>query len=139
MKKLITIIILISITTLAPAQTLMLSVQRSVVKAEMRRVEGFTLTDSLPDFLQYKRGSQTIAYEFEKVGWWKWICITASITMPKEDSEAFVLGKLDCNCWKPTGPNTWLYETNVFDSPVIVQRTSNNNNTITFTYKLSKP
>lgn len=131
MKPLITLIILLSITTLK-AQPLMLSVRKATVVAEMRTCRDFKRTRTEADYLEYKKGETTIAFIFSKERG-KWLCSSASITMPEAVEASFIVSKTGCNCWIPITYNTWLYETRQFDAPVIVERTSTNG-CATFTY-----
>jgi len=133
MKTIITTI-LILITTFGQGQTLMLSVRKATVKAEMRNYKEYQITESYQDYLEYTKDSSSVAYEFERNGN-KWICSSASITMQQSQEAVFIDAKTGCNCWAQTGENSWLYETNVFDVPVVVTRTKQAR-TVTFTYKL---
>ncbi len=130
-RTLLALIILLSVTTLK-AQTLMLSVRKATVIAEMRTCRDYKRTRTEADYIEYQNGSTTIAFCFSKERH-KWLCSSASITMPESVEASFIVSKTGCNCWIPLTYNTWLYETYQFDTPVIVERTSTNGNA-TFTY-----
>jgi hypothetical protein len=131
MKPLITLIILLSIATLK-AQPLMLSVRKATVIAEMRTCRDFKRTRTEADYLEYQKGEITIAYVFAK-NKHKWLCSSASITMPENKEASFIVSKTGCHCWEPIDYDSWLYETNHFDAPVLVKRTATNG-CATFTY-----
>lgn len=128
MKKLLTILLLITTTGLT-AQTLMLSETKGRIVFEMRRYSTFHRVQS--DTLRYQRGTTTIDYLFTGKR-----CTAASISMPANEAEAFITEKTSCNCWKPVAPDEWIYETNVFDNPVTVVR-SEKANSVKFTYRFN--
>lgn len=129
MKKTLTILILLT-TIGAHSQPLMLSCRKATIKAEMRRNAEWQVEQSKVG-LKYTYGVKTIEY-----GLIGRICVTASIEMPTNQAEKFVTDKLDCNCWCEAGIDTWVYNTQLFDSPVIVNRTIQGDKT-KFTYKLN--
>jgi hypothetical protein len=135
MKKSLTTI-LILITLAGYSQPLMLSVRKATVQAEMRQHRDFIKITNFPDYIEYQRGTDVIAYEFERDGG-KWICIKASIEMAKADEDKFIESKTGCNCWTLIEDDTWLYETNLFDTPVLVKRTYNGES-VKFTYTFAE-
>ena len=115
MKKTLTILLIIASTTLS-AQSLMLSCRKGTIKAEMRRYPEW-VEQHTENGLKYVRGAETVFYGLNDN-----LCTFASIEMPSTEAERFVLAKLDCNCWCEVGPDQWLYNTQLFDSPVMVKR-----------------
>jgi len=120
--------ILILTASAAFSQSLMLSVSKSRIRSEMSHYSDRQRTNS--DTLQYIKDSTMIEYLFTDR-----LCSEASIEMPTYSAECFVQEKLDCNCWKPTGADTWQYQTNVFTSPVPVVRIWKENS-VKFKYRL---
>jgi len=121
MKKLLVLILFFSMTYVQ-AQPLMLSCRKACVKAELRNYAEYTRVSSNSDQLNYQKGDILISYGFEKVPWGK-ICTFASITMPKTQEQSFIDKKTGCNCWLPIENDGWVFETHMFDSPVMVRRT----------------
>ena len=136
MKKYILTLILIASAALSTnAQTLMLSVRKATIQAQMRAYPEYVSTVNASDYLEYQKDSIAIGYRFElnsgKLG--KWICNEVYITMPLSRELAFIDLKTGCNCWMPIGQDQWLYQTNVFDTLVLVTR-SYSDGCVTFSY-----
>ena len=127
MKTTITAILILTAST-AFSQSLMLSVSKARIRSEMSHYKEWQRTGS--DTLQYVKDSTMIEYLFTDR-----LCSEASIEMPTYSAECFVQEKLNCNCWKPTGADSWQYQTNVFTSPVPVVRIVKGNS-VKFQYKL---
>lgn len=130
MKKILTIILLLTTVTLS-AQPLMLSCRKMAIKSEMRRFKAWQQIPS-NNGLKYVCGAKTVFYTLNDN-----VCTSASITMPEECSEDFIKGKLDCNCWCSISDTSWIYNTNLFDTTVVVIR-FNEHKFVRFNYKLNE-
>jgi hypothetical protein len=131
MKKSLTTI-LILITLAGYSQPLMLSCRKQCIKAELRTYVEYKMVPAGSNYLNYEKGSIKISYELTRQGL-GYICNGASITMPLRAEEAFVNSKTGCDCWIPIEDDVWLFDTHLFDAPVIVRRIANGAS-VTFKY-----
>ena len=131
MKTLLTILFIV-FALYGQSQPLMLSCSKTIIKHEMKKYSAYKKvpTDALQ--LEYQKDSITVVYHFTKEFLVK-RCIAASITMSIFDEAEFIDSKTECNCWLSIDDNSWLYNTHLFDSYVIVKRIYNGPK-VTFKY-----
>jgi len=108
----ITMMLLIGLTVCG--QQLYLGCSKTTVQYEMHQYKGFDLTVRAKDYLEYQKDSIAVAYRFEDK-----VCVMAMITMPVKDAERFIQSK--AKVWEVV-PDGWLYDTQVFDTPVLVKK-----------------
>lgn len=113
MKSLITSLLLL-ITLSAASQQLYLGCTKNTVQYDMHSYRGFNQTVHAKDYLEYQKDSIAVAYRFENR-----LCVTAMIVMPVKEAERFIASK--AKVWEVCDEG-WLYDTQVFDTPVLVRK-----------------
>lgn len=127
--SILTIIVLFIMTELS-SQTLMLSVRKGRVIAEMYMYPEWKRTVTALDYLEYQNGDHVVSYRFEDK-----YCVEACIVMPQDEAVKFIQDKEDKGCWVKWGEG-WTYNTNVFDTDVVVVPYMNEAyDFVTFCYK----
>lgn len=96
------------------SQQLYLGCSKTTVQYDMHSYKGFDLTVRAKDYLEYQKDSIAVAFRFEDK-----VCVMAMITMPVKDAERFIASKV--KVWEPCQEG-WLYDTQVFDTPVLVRK-----------------